>query len=255
MKYPVTILFSMLAVVAVAQDDCPTASFLAEFTVIGERIFDINDPVLLTNPPGLDGNLTFLREILSFTEEEIAMEERNAIEYFNTRFGLDFTSSEPDENRRRFFQNATFFPINVPILFGATVNRWVQTGSTRSRCFPMREGGFEAVFAGEQMLHGTYGGEQGSVVRPGDLVVYNWYRITVCPQSPIILQFRSITPSRTAPFDGINSIHSEIFHRTLGRGLGRATARERLINPTMRRSDFMGIIVFPAPPAWEIDNE
>ena len=44
-----------------------------------------------------------------FTEEEIEQVTEDAIQFYNTKYGLDFSQSEPNELGQPFFQNATFF--------------------------------------------------------------------------------------------------------------------------------------------------
>ena len=41
------------------------------------------------------------------------------------------------------------------------LNHWLLTGNTRSKCFLVQTGGFYVTFSGEQILKGTYGGEEG----------------------------------------------------------------------------------------------
>ena len=48
-----------------------------------------------------------------FTEEEIEQVTEDAIQFFDTMYGLDFSQSEPNELGQRFFQNATFFPFRT----------------------------------------------------------------------------------------------------------------------------------------------
>ena len=62
----------------------------------------------------VDTNLTFFREVLGFDDAEIQQETQNAFQFFNERFGLDFSRSEPNELGIRFFQNATFQPNRQP---------------------------------------------------------------------------------------------------------------------------------------------
>ena len=87
--------------IAYGQEDCPEgAEFIISFdSVVSLAEFQQNI---------LDPNLTFFRNVLKFTEQEIQTATLSAIEYFNTTFGLDFSESEPNQYRQRFFQNASF---------------------------------------------------------------------------------------------------------------------------------------------------
>ena len=64
-----------------------------------------------------------------FTEEEIVQVTEDAIQFFNTRFGLDFSQSEPDEWGHRFYQNATMWPARVSpeVHYAVTFNRWIMS--------------------------------------------------------------------------------------------------------------------------------
>ena len=62
----------------------------------------------------VDTNLTFFREVLGFDDAEIQQGTQNAFQFFNERFGLDFSQSQPNELGIRFFQNATIRPNRQP---------------------------------------------------------------------------------------------------------------------------------------------
>ena len=59
-----------------------------------------------------DANLTFYRDVLGFDDARIQHETQNAFQFFNERFGLDFSLSEPDELGHHFFQNSTLQPFS-----------------------------------------------------------------------------------------------------------------------------------------------
>ena len=162
-----------------------------------------------------------------FTEEEIAQAEEDAIQFFNTRFGLDFSQSEPDEWGQRFYQNATFFPARVSseVHYAVTFNRWIVSGNTRSVCFEFRVGSFRVNFNSQQILHGTYGREEGIPAASTDSVAYGYYNIPVCPQEPLVIQFSSATPFRVEPHDGFVNMNVDLFHRFWGRGLAQGVMR------------------------------
>ena len=82
---------------------------------------------------------------------------RLKFQFFNKRFGLNFTLSEPDELGQRFFQNATLQPYSRHPLPGfVAFNRWLVTGNTRSKCYTLSVGGYAVRLTGEQTLKGTY---------------------------------------------------------------------------------------------------
>ena len=87
--------------IAYGQEDCPQgAEFIISFdSVVSVAEFRQNIP---------DPNLTFFRNVLKFSEQEIQTATQSAIEYFNTTFGLDFSESEPNQQSQQIFQNASF---------------------------------------------------------------------------------------------------------------------------------------------------
>ena len=59
--------------------------------------------------------------------------------------------------------------------------------------------------AGPQMLHGTYGGEQGRLITFPDDLRYGFYSIDACAQQLIVMQYQSRTPHRSS-VDGIGYV-------------------------------------------------
>ena len=96
------------------QEECPQgASFIVSF----DSVIPLAD---LQNVP--DPNLTFFRNVLRFTEQEIQTAMQSAIEYFNTTFGLDFSNSEPNQQGRQIFQNTSFSGEQIPFTATAKAN-------------------------------------------------------------------------------------------------------------------------------------
>ena len=204
--------FLALLAIAAAQT-CPSPWFDAHFAVLSDQ----NVPTTSQADP----DLTYFREVLRFTEQEIEQQTQNAIQFFNTTYGLDFSQSQPSAQGQRFYQNATFFPARYPLSLSVSTNRWILNGDTRSRCFNLQDGGFRVYFTnGPQILYGSYGGDQGRVIALPDNLRYGFYSIDACPQQPIVMQYQSRTPFR-ASVDGIGSINHQVFHRTLGMGSAR----------------------------------
>ena len=75
-----------------------------------------------------DPNLTFFREILGYSEDEIQQDVQNAFQFFSERFGLEFSLAQPNELGLHFFQNATLQPTKIPAPFIITFNCWILTG-------------------------------------------------------------------------------------------------------------------------------
>ena len=241
----VVILFCMFTNGIATSSNCPTPEwFAAEFVGIVDKV--VSSPVLV------DSSLSFFREDLRFTEEQIAQVTEDAIQFYNTRFGLDFSQSEPDEMGRRFYQNATFFPARLSRedQYVITFNRWIVSGNTRSVCFESGIGSLKVEFSDQQILHGTYGGEEGIPVTPPDALVYGWYNIPVCPQEPLVLLAICPTPFRLEPHDGIMNINCDLYHRVWGRGLVQGIIQ--YIPTEDGRIHFMvrEILTFPAHPTF-----
>ena len=132
--------FLALLSIAAAQT-CPSPWFDAHFVALADQA--------LPAAQEFDPNLTYFREVLRFTEEEIEQQTQNAIQFFNATYGLDFSQSQPDAQGQRFYQNATFFPSRIPIFYSVSSNRWILNGNTRSKCFNLQEGGYWVYFAAE----------------------------------------------------------------------------------------------------------
>ena len=221
--------------------ECPEKWFDATFVSIIDQVVPAAE--LTANSP-----FTFFKDIMKFTDEEIEEATQDAIMFFDTKFGLDF-SSEPDEMGRRFYENATFFPYQpLPVVsYTVTFNRWIVNGNTRTLCFPNNEGGFQVIFNQPQLLRGTYGGTEGRLVNPGGDLFWGFYNIPVCPQSPIVIQLMSGTPLRFEPIDGFAIINNDLFHRSLGNGTAQGIFRATPLpeEPDMLHFNTRIIFTFP----------
>ena len=207
-------LFSVLVSNAAAQS-CP-ANLNSEAQIVfhSNRMFS---PEAL-QAALVDTNLTFFREVLGFNDTEIEHVTQNALQFFNERFGLDFSQSEPNELGIRSFENAIFQPSRQPSGIFATFNRWLLTGNTRSRRFIVSIGGYYVNFIGEQTLRGTYGGEEGIQVTSGRVVSYDYLSISIPRRDPFVIQRRTTIPTESLQFEGIYVLFFEVSHPTLGRG-------------------------------------
>ena len=227
--------------VTYGQEDCPQgAEFIISFDTVvplAEFLQNVSDP-----------NLTFFRNVLKFTEQEIQTATQSAIEYFNTTFGLDFSESEPNQQGQRIFQNASFFACKSPFTATTKANRWLVNGNTKSRCFDVRFGWFDVQFVGEQVLYGTYGGSEGRKIpspATDDLtLLYVW--IDTCPQSPVIILVKPTAPASWTP-DGISIEPGVASHRILGSGISLLTLSVKPLPPDQRlaRVVLYRSIIFP----------
>ena len=166
-----------------------------------------------------DPELMFFTEVLHFSNEEIEQQTKDAIQHFNTTFGLDFSNIEPNDEQQRFLGNARFRSTRGPYNFTIIDNHWLVSGNPRSRCFNVAFGGFGVNFSGEMVLHGIYGGEEGLRVSADAFVVYQYLSFfDVCPQQPLVIQYQSLVPARAMAVDGQTIEEHQLSNRQLGEG-------------------------------------
>ena len=77
------------------------------------------------------------RDHVHFTAEEVNQGMRNAMQHFNSQFGLDFSNVGPDDTNQRFLRNEAFGLYRVPFNETIVTNHWIVTGNRKSTCFPM----------------------------------------------------------------------------------------------------------------------
>ena len=205
--------FSVCVTNAAAQSCPATLNSEAQIVFFSDRV--LTSEVL--QAALVDTNLTFFREVLGFDDPEIQQETQNAFQFFNERFGLDFSRSEPNELGIRFFQNATIQPNRAPHGILLSFNRWLLTGNTQSRCFLANIGGYLVNFIGEQTLRGTYGGEEGIQVANNRVLSYEYISISIPHRDSVIIQRRTPIPNERDPI-GLFVLFYELSHPTLGQG-------------------------------------
>ena len=238
-------LFGVLVTNAAAQS-CPAAANLnsdAQIVLYANRVLssELRQPILV------DTNLTFFREVLEFDDAESQQETQNAFQFFNERFGLDFSLSEPDELGVHIFQNATFQPFRAVGGPTATFNRWLLTGNTRSRCFTTALGGYRVDFNGEQTLRGTYGGEEGIQVTNNRVLLYDYISISIPGRDPLVIQRWTPIPNEAQQF-GLYVLFYELSHPTLGQGAQQGFVQTELgteNGTTVLRRSGSSILTFP----------
>ena len=213
---------------AAAQSQMCSEPFQAVMTVLSNVTLPISTDFL-------DPDLVFYRKVLHFTEEEIDRDREAAMQFFRDTYGLDFTNIEPNEQGQRTLGNATMEPFTFPFNFTYVFNSWLVNGKTRTRCFPVGEGGFHVRFTGTMMLHREYGGEEGKLVIATDRLFYrHQYVYEACKQQGIIFQVESIAPLQvTASNQGGFVVYNfRARNRVLGEGtvwgVGRGTPVDSL---------------------------
>ena len=161
---------------------------------------------------------------MGFRDADIKYITEDAIAFFSDTFGLDF-SAAPNEMNERFFENARMAPymLSNEHKMYANTNNWIRTGSTRTTCNRMFQGGFRVTFSGDQTLYGSYGGAEGKPA--GVVLLYGFYSIDGCQQSPVVIQFQCSKPPRIEPVDGVFIFNCESYSRVLGYGRIRGNNR------------------------------
>ena len=236
-------LLSVLVTNAAAQSCPANLNSEAQFVLYGDIMF--SQEVLQTIL--VDTNLTFFKEVLGFDDAEIEQETQNAFQFFNERFGLDFSQSEPNELGIRFFENATIQPNRQPRGIFITFNRWLLTGNTRSKCFIATIGGYLVNFIGEQTLRGTYGGEEGIQVSTDRVLGYDYLSISIPRCDPVVIQRKTPIPNEGAQI-GLFVLFFELSHPTLGQGAQQGffqTERSTENGTSIFRRSGSSVLTFP----------
>ena len=236
----------LLCVMASRAAEASGAGFSAVFTATLDQTLD--KPSIAQDDP----EFTFFKRYMKFRDESIQHATDDAIQFFNESYGLDFSSSAPNQQNELFFENAKMNPFIIPpdtINQVVISNNWIRSGSTRSVSYPIRDGGFQVTFSADQTLRGSYGGTEGKPAGPYDFLIYAYLNIDVCPQSPLIIQYQTSTPFRAEPVDGNYIVNFELYNIVLGRGAARGIASRILIseNPSLYRAVSRTTFTFPEP--------
>ena len=234
-------LLGLLIVNNVTSQSCSTP-FDAVISVVTDLV------VPTSSLQNADPEMKFFTETLRFTAEETNQVMENAIRFYNTQFGIDFSNVEPNEANQRFFEYGTFEPLAAPYNGTIIANRWIVNGNTRSKCFTIRAGYFSINFNDTTMLHGVYGGEEGKQVNAGDFVDYGYFALFgACAQQPILIQYQSDVPARILPVERWVIEEFRLYNRQLGRGRAQRVFKNRLSpgDPTMAILDSQHLFSFP----------
>ena len=218
---------AIVGIISASPDVCSTSILDNAIRGVTHLILDnVHTPGF----PLVQGDSSVFTEILGFNESELQDFTEQAMEYYLTRFGLDFTNSVPDASGTRTFENATLnIASNDPSFGQSFVSNAdpLVSGIKLPQYHLIRIGTFMAGFTGPQILRGTYGGDTGIVAGlfPGEIILFGFYYCATCPNGPLIMPYRSITPARLEPFDGNIIFALELEHPELGRGISRGFGR------------------------------
>lgn len=197
----------------------------------------------------------FFRHVMKFSDREIQQVTADAITFFNVTYGLDFSKVPLQRNRSRYLAESDVtlleFEMNPALHYSITFNEWAVSGDRESYCVDTRGGGFMALFGSDTVLHGTYGGDNGIPIRANERIIYGFYNIPLCPQSPMIIQYQSASPIRMDMLDGFAVFNLDLFNRELGAGLAQGVFRVTPLGDGNIHYVVRNLITFPPHPGFQ----
>ena len=199
----------------------------------------------------------FFNDVMKFSNREIQQVSADAITFFNTTYGLDFSKTPPHKNGSRYLAevDATLleFEMNPALHYSVTFNEWTVNGVRESYCVDTRGGGFLALFGSDTVLYGTYGGssDKGVPIRANERIIYGFYNIPLCPQSPMVIQYQSASPIRMDTLDGFAIFNLDLFNRELGAGLAQGVFRVTPLGDGNIHYSVRNVITFPPHPGLQ----
>lgn len=212
------------------------------------------DKVVPESDIQLKPDFTFFRKVMKYSEQRIAEVTADAIVFFKTKFGLDFSQSQPNKLGQREIEDAIFLPFQLSpnIEYSITFNKWIISERRGSICYENRDEGFAVTFKKERNLFGTYGGTQGKPVTINDIVVYGFYNIPIRSLSgrikPLVIRYTSGSPARVEPNDGFQIINCDLFSNSLGEGTAQGVARVTPVGGGKVHFTVRNLFTFPAHP-------
>ena len=215
------------------------SDFTATFVALSDQILD--DPNALMNDP----EMTFFKEDMGLRDDDIQHVFEDVIKFYNETYGLDFSNSPPNEQNEYLFENAKMTLFRLYDHYLVIFNNWIQT---RTTCRDIQFGGYQVTFTGDQLLHGSYGGDKGTSAGVGNIIQYGYDIIHVCDQSPVDVQFQNASPFRREPVDGAVFLNFDIYNNILGYGkaLGFSSTKPDPDNPGKYRIIIRVVFTFPA---------
>jgi len=77
-------------------------------SLISNDCTPILDKIIVNDP-----NMSFLIDVMQYNYSQIRKDRQNAIEHFNKKFGLDFSSAAPNENNVSVIPGAVLKPFYI----------------------------------------------------------------------------------------------------------------------------------------------
>ena len=229
---------------------CPDPWFGIQFISIAEK--DVSQSATVLTPDNFD----FFKDIMQYSQAQIDEVTDEAIDFFKTRYGLDFSQAQPGSLGEREIEDAVFatFTFSPEIEYTINFNTWIFNNQRSTRCYENRDGGFFVSFKRETTLYGEYGGAEGKPVTANDIVVFGFYNIPVdyrYGRNPLIINYKSGSPARLDVHDGFVIINCELKSDLLGEGTARGLSS---ITPLQDgsgkfRASIRNVFTFPVIPS------
>ncbi|MDQ3442173.1 MAG: hypothetical protein M3490_00980 [Chloroflexota bacterium] len=195
-------------------------------------VYDPNDTSTVP-----DGD-TFLREIMGYTDEEVASELDRAEAFFRDRFGLDFSEAEAVDGMKTVegaMLDTRGFMVDPRSEYRAYI---ISDESVPAEGWVVRDGGWMASIQEDgATLRGEWGGEDGTEVPGGSFLVFGEYNIDTGGE-PIVIHYESGSPILPMGVDGIMAFSCDLLHEEWGEGRANGTvlAPEDLGDGTVKQS-------------------
>ncbi len=131
---------------------------------------------------------------------------------------MDFSSFKDKDEAKH--ENASMYFFQSPLKPFAVFNSVGKIGQeiSMTKRYPVTIGGYGVKFDKEQTLRGIYGSEKGIVVKPGDVLGFQYYSIATGSDKPLVFHFHTTKPVRLEPIDKHTVADMEVFHDQLGSG-------------------------------------
>ncbi len=203
-------------------------------------VYDPNDTSTVP-----DGD-TFLREIMGYTDEEVASELDRAEAFFRDRFGLDFSEAEAVDGMKTVegaMLDTRGFMVDPRSEYRAYI---ISDESVPAEGWVVRDGGWMASIQEDgATLRGEWGGEDGTEVPGGSFLVFGEYNIDTGGE-PIVIHYESGSPILPMGVDGIMAFSCDLLHEEWGEGRANGTvlAPEDLGDGTVKQST-RNVLTFP----------
>lgn len=188
---------------------------------------------------------SFYREIMGFTDEQIANWETMAEQFFMEHYDLDFANATMENGVKTIDGVASFtiFTLDPRNDYRAY---FISEEMVPSGGWDVRDGGWMVTFLNDTTIYGTYGGEGGKMVPAGSISVFGHYNIDVPDEEPIIIHYRSGSPMEMTS-GGVMSIDCDLTHDEWGEGKASGAVMPAMdMGNGIMKQNWRNVLTFPA---------